>query len=82
MKSHTIAEAIKAVLSDGQPRDVKEIYNLIIARELYRFNSKNPRGVIGTEIRRHTEGERQLGNRPSFLQKTSDGKFKMVNVSK
>ncbi len=49
----TIISAIKEVLSDGQPRTSKAIYDEIVARNLYKFGAKKPEAVVNGEIRRH-----------------------------
>lgn len=53
----TIVEAIKAVLEDsGKPLTAKEIYDAIVARNLYDFKAKEPVGVVNGQIRRRCVG--------------------------
>lgn len=50
----TILEAIKEVLRDHREGlTSKDIYNEIIARNLYQFGAKTPVSVVNCEIRRH-----------------------------
>ncbi len=53
----TILECIKTVL-ENNPAGLtsKEVYNQIIAQELYHFGAKNPVGVVNGELRRHCAG--------------------------
>jgi restriction system protein len=53
----TIVEAIKAVLEDsGKPLTAKELYNAIVAQNLYDFKAKEPVGVVNGQIRRRCVG--------------------------
>ena len=53
----TIVECAKEVLADaGQPLAVKEIYDIIIDKHLYHFNTPNPIGVLNNQIRRRCVG--------------------------
>jgi len=51
----TIAEVAKKVLQDmGKAASVDEIYDTILQRKLYEFNTPTPEHVLRTTIRRHT----------------------------
>jgi restriction system protein len=53
----TIVGAIKEVLASAlAPLTSKEIYNLIITRELYNFGAKSPEGLVNNKIRKHCYG--------------------------
>jgi len=53
----TIVEAIKNVLEQaGKPLTAKEIYDAIVAENLYDFKAKDPESVVNSQIRRHTLG--------------------------
>jgi len=53
----TIVEAVKLVFAEiKEPLSAKQIYNSIIKRGLYNFNSDNPIGIVATQIRRHCVG--------------------------
>jgi restriction system protein len=52
----TIAEAIKEVLGDVEALTSDEIYNRIVARQLYPFKAADPKGVVRGTLRRHTLG--------------------------
>lgn len=57
MKRRTILEAaIEALQRSGKPLSLKEIFNLIIEQDLYRFNAGNPEGIVRVQVRRHCEG--------------------------
>lgn len=49
----TIVEAVKDVLSSGEPMSSKDIYEEIIKRKSYEFSSKNPQAIVNAMIRRH-----------------------------
>lgn len=53
----TIVEAIKAVILEN-PNGLtsEEIYNRIIAKELYSFKAKNPQAIVNGMVRRHCFG--------------------------
>lgn len=53
----TIVEAIKAVLSE-HPNGLTsaEIYNSIIAKDLYSFKAENPQAIVNSMVRRHCFG--------------------------
>jgi restriction system protein len=55
--SMTIVGAIKEVLlTAGKPLTSKEIYNAIIAGQLYHFGAKTPEGLVNNKIRKHCYG--------------------------
>jgi restriction system protein len=57
----TIVEAIKTVLKASQrPMTAGEVYEAIVAQDLYRFLARNPLHVTLTQLRKHSVGvERQ-----------------------
>lgn len=57
MKKRTIREAaIEALKQSGKPLIGRDIYNYIIAHDLYRFNAEDPEHIVKVLIRRHCEG--------------------------
>jgi restriction system protein len=57
MKNKTIREAvIEALKRKGNPLTSKDIYNIIIDQDLYRFNAERPEDIVKTVIRRHCVG--------------------------
>jgi restriction system protein len=57
MKNLTIKEAIIKVLKEEKKSlSAKNIYNLIIERDYYRFKAENPPNIVLTLIRRHCIG--------------------------
>lgn len=50
----TILDAVVAVLcAQREPRSVKQIFQLIVDRQLYAFRAKDPVGVVRAAIRKH-----------------------------
>tara|TARA_Y100000588_G_C13826154_1_gene741520 strand:+ start:327 stop:560 length:234 start_codon:yes stop_codon:yes gene_type:complete len=65
--SNTIHDAVMKVLkTEGCALTVDEILVRINQQELYKFNTKSPRGVVSQAIRRRCAGERMVGNQPLF----------------
>jgi restriction system protein len=53
----TIIEAIKEVMRrQGTAMTVPEIYDVIIAADLYTFHADNPQHIVSSQIRRHCAG--------------------------
>jgi restriction system protein len=56
MREGTITWAIANVLQKAnRPLAAREIYELIVADDLYSFKAENPIHVVYTQIRRHCE---------------------------
>ncbi len=59
----TIREAIVKVLTDaGRPMTVGEIYAEIVLKQLYSFNSSNPRMIVDQTVRKSCVGVHPLGH--------------------
>lgn len=57
MKRRTIREAaIEALKQSGKPLSGRDIYNYIIAHDLYRFNAEDPEHIVKVLLRRHCAG--------------------------
>src|SRR5689334_12006911 len=53
----TIIEAIKEVMRKrGDAMAVPEIYDAILAADLYTFHADNPQAIVSGQIRRHCQG--------------------------
>jgi len=53
----TIVEAIKKVMSQAaRPLGSREVFDAIVAQELYKFQAKDPHHVVLMQIRRHCVG--------------------------
>lgn len=53
MEKATIKDSIIEVLSNNKNGlSPKEIYNKIVEQELFAFNSKNPVGIVNSELRK------------------------------
>lgn len=73
---HQIAADVLA--EEKRPMTSEELYELIVSRNLYEFKAKNPKSVLKSQLRRHSEnvsGAKQSGS-PLFTLET-DGKFKL-----
>jgi restriction system protein len=77
MKKRTISEAaVEALRRSGKPLSAKDIYNVIIEHDLYRFNAENPENIVRVEIRRHCEGiEFPTAKSNKFFQILRDGRY-------
>jgi len=52
----TISEAAKQVLTDtGRPMNAKELVKAIEARELFKFNAKQPESVLASTLRKRAD---------------------------
>lgn len=82
MKKRTIREAaIEALKRSGKPLPVNKIYDLIIEKDLYRFNAENPRNIVNGEIRRHCVGiEFPTAKTDKDFQILIDGTFWLKDV--
>jgi dnd system-associated protein 4 len=59
-----LVDVAKVVLEDiGRPARIEEIYALIVAGDLYQFNTPTPAHVLRTTIRRHTANIRRVDSR-------------------
>lgn len=82
MKRRTIKEAVIETFKRKQtPLTIKEVYQFIIANDLYRFNAENPENIVRTEIRRHCEGiEFPTAKSNKLFQKTTNGTYWLKDV--
>lgn len=76
----TIVECIKSVLAqEGRPLSISQIYELIIERNLYVFNAKEPKTVIRQQVRRHCAGLYFPSALPNkFFRQDDKGKYVLV----
>lgn len=83
MRRFTIKEAIIKVLNDtGRPLSLKTIYELIIAKDLYRFRAENPPNIVRTLIRRHCVGlDFPTASSKKYFQIFDDGTYQVVDYS-
>jgi hypothetical protein len=80
MQKATIKDAIVAILEkENKPLSPKEIEEKIIQNGSYVFKSKNPSGVIATEIRRHSMSSSQAKGRSILFQKIEGEKYWLVD---
>jgi hypothetical protein len=77
MEKRTIAEVAIEVLKEAkQPMTAAEITQVILDKELYSFNTKDPRSMVRGAIERRAEGvERKNSTGARLFQKLPDGKY-------
>lgn len=64
----TIVQVAQQVLQDlGKPASIEEIYNEIVKRNLYTFNTPTPEHVLRTTIRRQTDCVERVDSRDEIL---------------
>jgi len=64
----TIAEAAQSALRTlARPATTRQIYDEIVKQDLFRFGAKDPVAVLGSAIRRRTEGSKSLRGEVLFL---------------
>jgi restriction system protein len=82
MKRRTIKEAVIETFNRQQvSHSVKEVYEFIVANDLYRFNAVYPENIVRTEIRRHCEGvEFPTAKAQKLFQQMADGKYWLKGV--
>ena len=75
----TIHEAITTVLQEEKkPLSSKEIYDRIIEKNYYTFQSKDPRAIVSGEIRKRCEGSKTLSGKVLY-KKVSEGSYMIAN---
>lgn len=79
----TIVESIELVLREERgPLTPKAIYNRIVHRGLYRFNTDNPVHVVRSQIRRHCEGlDFPSASSRKYFRMLPDGSYDLVRDS-
>lgn len=83
MKKNTINDAISAVMKEKAiPLTSREIYETIIEKKYYQFNSKNAIGVVSNQLRRHSEGNVQSKNREILYRRLPDGSYEINKQGK
>jgi restriction system protein len=73
----TIVESIKTVMAaSARPMTASEVYEAIVAQDLYRFHAQNPLHVVFTQLRRHSVGvERQSSSLTKHFALTGDNRY-------
>lgn len=77
MEKRTIVQAVIEILkSEKQPMAIQDITQSILDKDLYSFNTKEPRSIVRNAIERHCEGvNRQNSAASKLFMKSSDGKY-------
>jgi hypothetical protein len=83
MGKQTIAQAVIQVLQKSkQPMTVPEITQAILDKDLFTFNSKDPKGIVRGAIERRCEGiNRKDSIEPRYFKKREDGKYSLIHSS-
>lgn len=77
MEKRTIAQAAIEILKEAkQPMTAAEITQAILDKELYSFNTKEPRSIVRNALERHCEGiERRNSASSKLFERHVDGKY-------
>lgn len=81
MPRTTVTDAIAQVLkASSKPMSAREIYDSIVAGKLYEFKSKDPFGIVRSQISRHCIENAKDGAAPRKLfRKVEKDLFEIVN---
>lgn len=81
MSKRTIHEVVSEVLrSAGRPMSANEIFEEIKSRGLYQFNSKNPSGIVRSQLRRYCQGNNQPNaSNVKYFRMNADGLFELLD---
>jgi HB1, ASXL, restriction endonuclease HTH domain len=79
MEKRTIAQSVIEVLQKAkEPLTAAEITQLILDKELYSFNAKDPRAMVRGSIERRCEGGNSKTTvTPTYFEKLADGRYKL-----
>lgn len=79
MEKITIAQAAIDVLKEAkQPLTAAEITQVILDRNLYSFNTKDPRAMVRGAIERRCKGNtRKNAATPAYFEKLPDAKYQL-----
>lgn len=82
MEKRTIVQAAIEVLKEAkQPMTAAEITQAILDKELYSFNTKDPRAMVRGAIERRCEGvDRKNAATPAYFKKLSNGKYQPLET--
>ncbi|MBD2094465.1 winged helix-turn-helix domain-containing protein [Trichocoleus sp. FACHB-591] len=81
MERRTVAQAVIEVLQAAkQPMTVADITQTILNKDLYTFNTKEPRNIVRGAIERRCEGltRKDLATQKCF-KKLPDGRYTLVS---
>ena len=72
MKKAIHQVALDIIQEHGRPMTAQEVYQVMVDRNLYQFNAKNPATVVRSQLRRHSKNS-------SVKNKTGEGVFTMLS---
>lgn len=79
MKKSIHEIAAEVLQAEGKPMTADEIYSVISSKNLYEFKAQSPRGVVRSQLRRHSaniSGPNQAKDQKFNL--SPDGKFSLL----
>lgn len=81
MEKRTIAQAAIEVLKETkQPMTVAEITQAILDKELYNFNTKNPRAMVREAIEKRCQGvDRKKSVAQKYFIKLQNDCYQLIN---
>ena len=71
--------AMDIIKEHGRAMTAQEIYQVMVDRNLYQFNAKNPATVVRSQLRRHSrnnESKNKVGD--GVFTMHSDGRFELL----
>ena len=81
MAKKTVGSVIAEVLSAAdRPMTPQEVYDEIVAKNLYEFNSKSPVGIVRNAMSRHSvQNTHTCASKNKLFSQSSDGRYKNLN---
>ena len=81
MAKKTVGSVIAEVLSAAdRPMTPQEVYDEIVAKNLYEFNSKSPVGIVRNAISRHSlQNTHRCASKNKLFSKSPEGRYKHLN---
>jgi hypothetical protein len=79
-KPMTIPQAISNILrASKEPKSAREVYEAIVAADLYSFKALDPLSVVKAQLRRHCEGLNFPSARAvKYFALTTDGRYRLL----
>ncbi len=80
MAKETIRDCIVKVLKEnGKPMSSADIYDTIVKKGLYQFNTANASNVVRSQLRRHCKNVERKDSASSTFEMTSNGLFTLLD---
>jgi hypothetical protein len=79
MKKSIHQVAADVLAEHKRPMTADEIYEVILAKDLYEFNAKSPKSVLRSQLRRHSaRGSAGTTNTKPIFKVSPEGLFSLV----